>query len=134
MRRELRLAAHLDATATARARPSPVRALINSRSNSAKPPRTVSIRRPCAVVVSAQVSPRDRNPAFFPVIAARVLSRSRVDRARRSSLVTMSTSPASSWSSVRRSWLRSVLAPLATSRKTFLHPALVSARTWASTL
>jgi hypothetical protein len=30
--------------------------------------------------------------------------------------------------------LRSVLAPLATSRSTFLHPARVSWRTWASTL
>ena len=58
-------------------RPSPVRARINSRSNSASPPRTVSIKRPCAVVVSAQASARDRNPAFLPVIAARVLRRSR---------------------------------------------------------
>ena len=32
--------------ATARARPSPVRARISSRSNSARPPRTVSIKRP----------------------------------------------------------------------------------------
>ncbi len=31
-------------------------ARINSRSNSASPPSTVSIKRPCAVVVSAQVS------------------------------------------------------------------------------
>ena len=48
---------------TARARPSPVRARISSRSNSARPPSTVSIKRPCAVVVSAHVSPSDRNPA-----------------------------------------------------------------------
>src|SRR5580704_2230706 len=47
--------------ATARARPSPVRVRIRSRSNSASPPRTVSIRRPCDVVVSAHVSPRDQN-------------------------------------------------------------------------
>jgi hypothetical protein len=45
-----------------------------------------------------------------------------------------STAPASSWPSNRRSWARSVLAPLATSRNTFLHPALVSWRTCASTL
>ena len=32
-----------------RSRPSPVRARINSRSNSASPPSTVSIKRPCAV-------------------------------------------------------------------------------------
>jgi hypothetical protein len=37
----------------------------------------------------------DLNPAFLAVIAARVFNRSRVDRARRSSLVTVSTSPAS---------------------------------------
>jgi hypothetical protein len=49
--------------ATARARPSLVRARIKSRSNSAKPPSTVSIKRPCAVVVSAHVSPSDRKPA-----------------------------------------------------------------------
>ena len=30
----------------------------------------VSIRRPCALVVSAQASPRERNPALMPVIAA----------------------------------------------------------------
>jgi hypothetical protein len=36
--------------ALARSRPSPVRAAINSRSNSASPTRTVNIRRPCAVV------------------------------------------------------------------------------------
>jgi hypothetical protein len=65
-------------------RPSPVRARINSRSNSASPPSTVNIRRPCAVVVSAHVSPRDLNPAFFAAIAATVLRRSRVDRASRS--------------------------------------------------
>jgi hypothetical protein len=43
--------------------------------------------------VSAHVSPRDRNPAFLPVIAARVFNRSRVDRASRSSRVTVTTSP-----------------------------------------
>ena len=49
--------------ALARSLPSPVRLLINSRSNSARPPRTVSISRPCGVVVSAQVSRSDLNPA-----------------------------------------------------------------------
>ena len=49
--------------------------------------------------------------------------------ASRSSRVTISTSSASRWSSNRRSCARSVLAPLTcTSRRTFLHPALVSCR------
>ena len=39
--------------ALARVRPSPVRARINSRSNSARPPTTVDIKRPCGVVVWA---------------------------------------------------------------------------------
>ncbi len=52
--------------ATARARPSPVRARINSRSNSASPPSTVSLSRPCAVVVSAHVSARDPNQGTTP--------------------------------------------------------------------
>ena len=47
----------------ARFLPSPVRARISSRSNSAKPPRIVSISRPCGLVVSAQVSLSDLNPA-----------------------------------------------------------------------
>ena len=67
-------------------------------------------------------------------LVARVLSRSRVERASRSSRVTISTSPASSWSSARRSWLRSVLAPDATSRNTWRTPAARNARTWASAL
>src|SRR5271168_3187134 len=46
--------------------------------------------------------------------------------ARRSSLVTINTSPSASCSSARRTWLRSVLAPLATSRNTVSHPAALS--------
>ena len=38
----------------------------------AKPPSTVSIKRPCGVVVSAQVSFSERKPACLSVIAARV--------------------------------------------------------------
>jgi hypothetical protein len=68
--------------ALAGSRPSPVRARINSRSSSAKPPSTVSINRPCAVVVSAHTSARDRNSASLPLIDARVLRRSRVERAK----------------------------------------------------
>ena len=51
--------------------------------------------RPCAVVVSAHASPSERRPALPPVIAASVFNRSRVDRASRSSRVTINTSPAS---------------------------------------
>jgi hypothetical protein len=43
--------------------------------------------RPCDVVVSAQASLRERKPAFGSVMAASVFSRSRVERARRSSRV-----------------------------------------------
>ena len=59
---------------------------------------------------------------------------SRFDRAKLPSLVTISTSPASVCSSALRSWALSVLAPLAGSRNTLLHPDLVSWRTCASTL
>jgi hypothetical protein len=60
------------------------------------PPRTVSISRPCGVLVSAHESPSDRKPAFLSVMAAMVFRRSRVDRASRLSLVTSRTSPTSS--------------------------------------
>jgi hypothetical protein len=81
--------------AFARVLPSLVRARISSRSNSAKPPKTVNISRPCGVVVSAQASPNDLKPAPALAITSRILSRSRVDRANRSSRVTTRTSPRS---------------------------------------
>src|SRR3954454_16867036 len=56
------------------------------------------------------------------------------DPASRSSRVTISTSSGPSASSARRSCVRSVLAPLATSRNTFSAPAAVRAVTCASTL
>jgi hypothetical protein len=62
-------------------RPSPVRGRISSPSNSASPPNTVSISRPCAVVVFAQLSPSNWKPALRSAIAPRVLRRSRVERA-----------------------------------------------------
>jgi hypothetical protein len=99
-----------------RSRPSPVRARMSSRSNSARPARTVSIRRPCALVVSAHVSRNDRKPAPLPPIAARVLRRSRIDLASRSSRVTRRTSPSLRASSARFSPARSVRAPLTFSR------------------
>src|SRR6516164_5826812 len=120
--------------ALARARPSLVRARISSRSNSARPPKTVSIKRPCAVVVSAHASAKDRKPAFRSVIASSVFNRSRVDRARRSSRVTVRTSPGPSSANTRRSCARSVLAPLAVSRNTFPAPAARSWRTCTVTL
>jgi hypothetical protein len=97
--------------AFARSRPSPVRARISSRSNSAKPPRMVSIKRPCAVVVSAHVSRSDLKPAPFSATAPSVLRRSLVDLAKRSSLVTTRTSPLSSPAISRASCLRSARAP-----------------------
>ena len=77
-------------------------------------PATVSISRPCAVVVSAYVSPSERKPAFFSVIAASVFNRSQVERATRSSHVTITMSPGASFGTSRASCGRSVLAPLAT--------------------
>jgi hypothetical protein len=52
----------------------------------------------------------------LPVMVARTFNRSRVDRASRSSRVTVTTSPGANSSSKRRSCARSALAPLATSR------------------
>jgi hypothetical protein len=81
--------------AFARLLPSPVRARISARSNLAKPPSTVSMRRPCGVVVSAHVSLSERKPTLEFATASSTLSKSRVDLASRSSRVTMSASPAS---------------------------------------
>src|SRR6476659_9566282 len=73
--------------AVARVLPSLVLALISSFSNSARPPRTVSINLPCGVVVSAQVSASDLKPAPRLLISCNVFRRSRVLLARRSSRV-----------------------------------------------
>src|SRR4030095_5071479 len=77
----------------ARLRPSPVRPRISSLSNSAKPPSTVSISLPCGVVVSAQTFLRLRKPASRSPTVAKTFNKSRVDRAKRSRHVTISTSP-----------------------------------------
>ena len=53
---QLRRTAKLHSTGLRAFPASPVRARISSRSNSAKPPSTVSMSRPCGVVVSAHVS------------------------------------------------------------------------------
>lgn len=110
VRVELRRPSELDA-ASLSPLTTPVRALVSSRSNSANPPKTVSMSRPCGVVVSAQVSPIDRKPAPLSAIVARMLSRSRVERARRSRRATMTTSPVSSEARSRASPLRSERAP-----------------------
>jgi hypothetical protein len=73
-----------------------------------KAARTVSISRPCGVVVSAQPSAIERKPAPFVPIASITLSRSRVERASRSSRVTSNTSPAASEAIAFASCFRSV--------------------------
>ena len=80
-------------------------------SNSASPPSTVRRSRPCGVVVSTQALCSERKVALAAPMAVSVLSRSRVERARWSSRVTMTTSPSSSSASSRASCLRSDLAP-----------------------
>jgi hypothetical protein len=117
----------------ARSRPSPVRARIRSRSNSANQPSTVSIKLPRDVVVSAHASPRERerNPAFFfSVIAASVFNRSRVEREPGHH----HPSPWPSWARARRSCAQTVLSPLATLRNTFDAPAARSRRACESAL
>ena len=52
----------------ARLRPSAVRVRIRSRSTSANPPSTASIKRPVLVPVSAHGSASDRNCAFASTI------------------------------------------------------------------
>jgi hypothetical protein len=120
--------------ALARVRPSPVRARINSRSNSARPPRTIGIKRPCGVVVSAHVSPRERNPAPAFATVSRMFKRSRVDRANRPRRVTSNVSPAPRACNAFASSRRSALAPLAVSENTDAAPAAVNAATWASSV
>src|SRR6476619_6537294 len=97
--------------ALARTRPSVVRLRIRWRSNSASPPRTVSINRPCGVVVSAQGSPSDLKLAPASPIVARVLSKSLVERAKRSSFVTSTTSLGSREARHRDNAALSVLVP-----------------------
>src|SRR5262249_60319244 len=46
--------------------PACVLLMISDRSNSAKPPCTVSMSLPCGVVVSHQASASERKPATFP--------------------------------------------------------------------
>jgi hypothetical protein len=82
------------ALAMARLRPSRVRSRIRSRSKSAMATSNVDSRRPRDEDVSQSGSPIDLNAA--PALPMRSIrsSSSRVDRPSRSSLVTISTSPA----------------------------------------
>ena len=96
----------------ARCLPSDVRNWIKSRSNSAMPPRTVSISLPTGLEVFAQGSASDRKAACFALVALMMLSRSLVDLANRSNRVTIRVSPDSNAFKARRSSRRSLLAPL----------------------
>jgi hypothetical protein len=81
----------------------------------------VGIKRPSAVLVRPEVLPKG-NRGSLAVIAANMFNMSLGRPASRSSRVTNRKSPASSWSSRRRSCARS--APLATSRNTLPAPCL----------
>ena len=71
----------------------------------ANPPSTVSINRPMwSGSVCPRITPSDLKLAPASPIAARVLSRSRVERAKRSSFVTTTVSPGSSDRIQRQHW------------------------------
>jgi hypothetical protein len=112
-------------------RPSFVLLKIRWRSNSANPPRIVTMSFPWAVVVSAQTSPSDLKLAPFSLIACRVLSRSRVLRASRSSLVRR-TSPSPSEAKQRAKAARPVFTPDCFQPYTCSAPAARRASSWAS--
>jgi hypothetical protein len=65
----------------ARLLPSAVRVRIRSRSTSAKPPSTASIKRPVLVPVSAHGSASDRNCALVSTMRLTMPNRSKVLRA-----------------------------------------------------
>jgi len=92
-------------------RPSAVLDKMRWRSNSASPPSTVTINRPCGVVVSAQASLSDLKLAPRSEIVASVLSKSLVDRASLSSLHTTRVSPSLSAAMAFASRGLSVYAP-----------------------
>jgi hypothetical protein len=120
--------------AMARLRPSPVRSLIRSRSNSAIAASNVESRRPCELEVSQSGSPSDRNAAPALPIRSIRLSNSRVERPSLSSFVTSTTSPSLREANSFATCGRSALAPL--SRKIVVAPATVSwpvRRSWVLT-
>ena len=75
------------------------------------PANTVSTIRPAGEVVSAHGSPIDRSPAPTSFSRSAISSRSRVERASRSSLLTTTTSSGLIWSSRRASSGRSRSTP-----------------------
>ena len=75
--------------ALARLLPSAVRVRIRSRSTSASPPSTASIKRPVLLVLSAHGSAKDRNCALASTMRLTMPNRSKVLRARRSIRVTV---------------------------------------------
>jgi hypothetical protein len=102
--------------ALARFLPSTVRVRIRSRSTSARPPSTATIKRPVLVPVSAHGSANDRNCALASTMRLTMANRSKVLRARRSIRVTVTTSPGASLPSIRLSSRRSARAPVTFSR------------------
>ena len=76
----------------AASRPSCVRVRIRDRSNSAMSPKTVMIIFPDGLVESAKGSSSDCMPALFSISTSVLRSNSAVERARRSSLATTTTS------------------------------------------
>jgi hypothetical protein len=70
--------------ALARLLPSAVRVRIRSRSMSARPPRTASIKRPVLVPLSAHGSASERNCALASSMRLTMPKRSKVERASRS--------------------------------------------------
>ncbi|MCY1302563.1 hypothetical protein D9M70_522240 [compost metagenome] len=116
--------------ALAASRPFLVRSMIRERSNSAMPANTVSTMRPAGVVVSAHGSASERRPAPFACNCSAMSSRSRVLRASLSSRVTVTTSPARRWSSIRPSSGRLAWAPVIFSAKMRVQPAACSSARW----
>src|SRR5262249_33833140 len=92
----------------------------------------VTISLPCCVVVSAHVSLSERKPAPRWPTSSSTLSRSRVERARRSRRTTINTSPGSSRRMIFASSGRSVLAPEIFSLNTLAQPAAISSLSCAS--
>ena len=102
--------------ALARVLPSAVRVRMRSRSTSASPPNTASIKRPVLVPVSAYGSAKERNCALASTMRLTMANRSKVLRANRSMRVTVTTSPGANLPSIRLSSRPSLCAPVTFSR------------------
>ena len=135
VRRQLRLTSQLHTTGHSARSPFSGAIRIRSRSNSASPPSTVSMSRPCEVVVSAHGSVSDRNPALRSAIAASVFHqiprRSREPVKTRHHRHVAQLQPSIN----RRSGAPSVLAPLTRNlrgRSSCIRPWSVAAPRYAS--